>query len=255
MLRERARVDRGRRDDQFEILAPREQRLQIAEQEVDVQAALVRFIENDRVVVRQVRIALRFRQQNAIGHQLDVGLRIRPVIKANLAADLPAPRHLQLLGNPARDGQGRHPTRLRATDLRLDAQPGFQAHLGNLRRLARARLACNHHDLAPANRRHDLVLAHGDRQVGRINDAREIHEPLPPQSDRRVNFLKEPVQQRVVPLGVMPIAQEADGARAQPHPVRQHGLGQQGFQFVETGVGHRRRRDRSERKRRWETDK
>ncbi len=40
----------------------------MAEQKVDVQAAFVGFIENDGVIFREVRIALRFRQQNAIGH-------------------------------------------------------------------------------------------------------------------------------------------------------------------------------------------
>ena len=111
------------------------------------------------------------------------------------------------------------------------------------------------HDLMPANRRHDLVLARGDRQVGRIIDARPVRRALHPERDRRVNLREQPVQQRLVLLGVMPVAQEADGARTQPHPVRQHGLGQQHFQFVETRVRHRGSRDRSESSRRWEMDK
>ena len=48
------RVNRGRGDDQLQILAPGQQALQVAEQEINVQAALVRFVEDDRVVFRQV---------------------------------------------------------------------------------------------------------------------------------------------------------------------------------------------------------
>ncbi len=52
--RERLRVNRGGGDDQLQVLAPREQALQVAEQEINVQAALVRFVEDDRVVFREV---------------------------------------------------------------------------------------------------------------------------------------------------------------------------------------------------------
>ena len=54
--------------------AARQQPLQVAEQEIDVEAALVRLVDDDRVVRAQKRIALRLGQQDAVGHQLDVGL-------------------------------------------------------------------------------------------------------------------------------------------------------------------------------------
>ncbi len=41
-------VDRGRGDDELEVRSPGEQRLEVAEQEVDVQAPLVRLVDDDR---------------------------------------------------------------------------------------------------------------------------------------------------------------------------------------------------------------
>ena len=141
MARERLRVDRGGGDDQLEILAAREQAFQIAEQEIDVQAALVGFVDDDRVVFGEVAVALRFGEQDAVGHQLDVSLRAGAIVEADLAADLAAPVDVQLLGDAARDGKRGHAARLRAADLGFDAQAGFEAHLGNLRGLARTGFA------------------------------------------------------------------------------------------------------------------
>ena len=45
--------------------------LQVAEQEIDVQAALVRLVDDERVVGVEQRIALRLGEQDAVGHQLD----------------------------------------------------------------------------------------------------------------------------------------------------------------------------------------
>ena len=40
----------------------------MAEQKIDVKTAFVGFIENNGVVFREIRVALGFRQQNAIRH-------------------------------------------------------------------------------------------------------------------------------------------------------------------------------------------
>jgi hypothetical protein len=47
--------------------------LEVAEQEIDVQAALVRLVDDQRVVLAEQRVALRLGEQDAVGHQLDVG--------------------------------------------------------------------------------------------------------------------------------------------------------------------------------------
>ena len=48
----RSRVDRRRGDDDLEVGAARQQLLEVAEDEVDVEAALVRLVDDDRVVAR-----------------------------------------------------------------------------------------------------------------------------------------------------------------------------------------------------------
>jgi hypothetical protein len=68
------RVDGGRRDDDLEVRTARQQPLQVAEQEVDVEAPLVRLVENDRVVPAQVTVPLQLGEQDAVGHDLDQGV-------------------------------------------------------------------------------------------------------------------------------------------------------------------------------------
>lgn len=64
------RVDGRRGDEQLQIRALRQQRAQVAQEEVDVQRALVRFIQDDHRIRAQQRIALNLREQDAIGHEL-----------------------------------------------------------------------------------------------------------------------------------------------------------------------------------------
>ena len=52
----------------------REQPVQVAEQEVDVQAALVRLVDDDRVVAAQQPVAPDLGEQQAVGHQPDARL-------------------------------------------------------------------------------------------------------------------------------------------------------------------------------------
>jgi hypothetical protein len=66
-----AGVDRGRRDDDLEVRALRQQLLEIAQQEIDVEAALVRLVDDDRVVGAERAIGDGLGEQDAVGHQLD----------------------------------------------------------------------------------------------------------------------------------------------------------------------------------------
>ena len=59
------RIQRSGADDQPQILPPVQQKLQVAQQKVDVEAAFMGFIQNQGMILAQVRIMLRFRQQNA----------------------------------------------------------------------------------------------------------------------------------------------------------------------------------------------
>jgi hypothetical protein len=46
---------------------------QVAEQEVDVEAAFVGLVEDDRVVATEVTVAADLGQQHAVGHHLEPG--------------------------------------------------------------------------------------------------------------------------------------------------------------------------------------
>ena len=68
MARKPLGINRCRGDDQLQVWSLWQQLLQIAQQEIDIQAALMRLINNDRVVLAQQRITLSLGQQDAIGH-------------------------------------------------------------------------------------------------------------------------------------------------------------------------------------------
>ena len=76
VAREAFGVDGRRGDDDFEVGAARQDLLQVAEQEVDVQAALVGLVDDDGVVGLEQRVGLGLGQQDTVGHQLDPGARL-----------------------------------------------------------------------------------------------------------------------------------------------------------------------------------
>ena len=192
------RVDGGRGDDQLQIGPLRQDLLQIPEQEVDVQAALVRLVDDERVVGAQQRVGLRFGQQDAVGHQLHAGAGRQPVVEAHLVAHHLAQRRLQLVGNALGHAGGGDAARLRVADQlaalagRCVAAPAAhgQRDLGQLRGLARTRFAADDDDLVRAQRGLDLgaPAAHGQRLgevdqlglVGRCNfrTARALRQRL-----------------------------------------------------------------------------
>ena len=80
-------VDGGRGHDDLQVGPAWQDLAQVTEQEVDVQAAFVRLVDDQRVVLAQQRVGLRFGQQDAVGHQLDTGTGAQPVLKAHLESD------------------------------------------------------------------------------------------------------------------------------------------------------------------------
>ena len=85
--REPLRVDRGRGDHDLEVGALRQQLLEVAEDEVDVEAALVRLVDDQGVVRREQPVVLELGQQDAVGHQLDQRVLAGPVGEPHLVAD------------------------------------------------------------------------------------------------------------------------------------------------------------------------
>ena len=117
MLLELHRIDGGGRDDEFQIASFRQQRGQIAEQEVDVQAALMRLVDDDRVVLHELGIALDLRQQDTVGHDAQPCLRRAFVGEPHLIADFLAQLHAHFAGDSLGDGTCGEPARLRVHDL------------------------------------------------------------------------------------------------------------------------------------------
>ena len=130
MFRERGRVDRRGGDDQFQILAPRQQSLEITQQEVDVEAAFVRLVEDDRVVAVEPGIRLRFGEQDAVGHELDQRAFAGGLGETHLETHDAAEFGAELRGDATRHAARGHAAWLRAADQAGDAASGGQAQFG-----------------------------------------------------------------------------------------------------------------------------
>ena len=163
-------VDRGRGDEQLEIRPAAQQALQVAEQEVDVERALMRLVEDQHRVVAEQGIALDLGQQDAVGHELDARLPAGVVVEAHLAADLAPPVDAEFLGHAAGHAHRRHAPRLGAADAPGAVAEHLQAHLRQLGGLARAGLTRQHDHLVRPDRRQDVLAACGDGEVGGVAD-------------------------------------------------------------------------------------
>ena len=170
--REPLRVDRRGGDHDLEVGAPGQQPLEVAEQEVDVQRPLVRFVDHDRVVGEEVGVAAELGERDAVGHHLDQRRRADLVVEADRVADQPTERRAQLLGDPLGDRAGRDPARLGVADHPVDAAPQAEQDLRQLGGLAGPGLAGEDDDLVVADRGRDLVAGGRDRQVRRKGELR-----------------------------------------------------------------------------------
>ena len=160
-------------DDDLEVGPAGEQLLEVAEDEVDVEAALVGLVDDQRVVSQQVAVALELGEQDAVGHQLDEGVVADPVGEPDRVADRAAQLGAQLLGDAVGDGAGGDPARLGVPDQAAHPAPELQADLRDLGGLARAGLARHDHHLVVADRLGDVGPALADRQLGRVADLRD----------------------------------------------------------------------------------
>ena len=163
VLGETGRVDRRRGDDDPELGTRRQQLLEVAEQEVDGEAALVGLVDDDRVVAAQPPVVVDLGEQNAVGHDLDPGPPGGPAREAHLVADGVPQTHAHLVGEALGDGAGGDAPRLGVADA-APAQP--QADLGKLGGLPRAGLAGHDDDLVVPDEPGDLVGVGADRQGG-----------------------------------------------------------------------------------------
>ena len=99
MRGELLRINGRRGDDDFEVGTARGEAVQVAEKEVDVEAALVRFIDDDDFVLREKRVGEGFGEEHAVGHQFNHGAVAGFFVKAHLVADGVAERGIQFFGD------------------------------------------------------------------------------------------------------------------------------------------------------------
>ncbi|MEJ2535337.1 MAG: hypothetical protein P8008_07745, partial [Gammaproteobacteria bacterium] len=116
MAGEFLRVDGRRGDDEPEIRAFRQQALEVAEEEIDVEAALVRLVDEDRVVGVEPAIPDGLGQQDAVGHELDEGVGATVFAKTDLETDFFAQRPPELFCHARRHGPGGDAPGLGAAD-------------------------------------------------------------------------------------------------------------------------------------------
>ena len=170
VLGEALDVDRRAGDDDLQVRPFWEDRLQITEQKVDVQAPLVRLVDNHRVVTAQHPVAGDLGEQEPVGHDPEQRVRARAIVEPHRVPDGPPQRDTQLVRDSLGDRPRRQPPRLRMRDRPTYAAPQLEAHLGQLRRLPGARFARDDHHLVVADRREQLVAASADRQLIGIPD-------------------------------------------------------------------------------------
>ena len=171
-------INRGRCHHHLEVWPARQDLADVAQQEVDVEAALVRLVNDDGVVVLEQRIGLRLGQQDTVGHELDGSIAGEAVLKTHLEAHHVAQRGLELFGNALGHAAGRNAPRLGVADeLALLPRLGValapaqrQRDLGQLGGFARPRLAADDNHLVLLDRGHDLfALARYGQGLGKLD--------------------------------------------------------------------------------------
>ena len=177
MLGEAVCVDGGGRDDDLQIRPARQYLAQVAQQKINVQAALVRLVNDQRVVGLQQRVGLGFGQQDAVGHQFYRRIAAQPVLEAHLETHHVAQRGFELFGNPFGHRTGGNAARLGVADqvaacarmVQLTAPHG-KGDFGQLRGFARAGFAADDDNLVLGDGLHDLVALGGYGQgFGELN--------------------------------------------------------------------------------------
>ena len=175
VLGEALGVDGGRGDDDLEVGALGQQTRQVAQDEVDVEAALVSLVHDDRVVAAQLGIGLDLRQQDAVSHELDQGVLADLLGETHLVADdaVTPDRGAQLGGDALGHAARGNAPRLGMADHPGHAPAQLQADLGQLGGLTAAGLTGDDDDLVLGDGGGDLLTASGDRQLLGVDDRRD----------------------------------------------------------------------------------
>ena len=221
VIRKPLRIDRCRRDDDLQVWPTRQQLAQVTQQEVDVQAALVRLVNDEGVVGVQQRVGLGFRQQNTVGHQLDGRIPAQAVLKPHLEAHHVTERGFQLLGNAFGHAAGRNAARLGMANhlgaltrgvVEL-AAPHAEGDFGQLRGFARTGFTTHDDHLVDGNGGSDFIAFARNRQRLRKRDGEGRYKGLQqdkPEGETSKKKAPDPVARRHAGLSVLRPHQRAD---------------------------------------------
>ena len=177
-LRKLLSVDGRRGDNDVQVGPPGEEAPQDAQDEIDVEAPLVRLVDDDRVVGGKPRIVLGLHEEDPVGHDLEEGIPRGCVVETDLVADRMAEIFAQLFGDPPGDCRRSDPPGLRAADQSRQPAAGLDAHFRDLGGLSGARLAGDDDDLVPPDRIHDGLFPLKNRQGLGVDDAGQMPASL-----------------------------------------------------------------------------
>ena len=144
--------------------------MEVAEQKVDVEAALVCLIDDDGVVSIELAVALDLSEQKPICHDFDLGVLADAVVESHGVADITADGCSELLCDALGHRTSCDTSRLGVADERVDSTAKLETHLRKLGALPGPRLSGDDNDLVIANRGEDLFFALDHRKVGGIPD-------------------------------------------------------------------------------------
>ena len=237
-LRETLRLDRRRRHDQAQVGTLRQQAVADAEQEIDVEVALVGFVDDQRVVAQQQRVAFELAQQQAVGHQLDQRARTGAVDEAHLVTDEVADRGAEFRADSIGQGLRRDAPRLGVPDQAGGTAPHLEADLGQLRALAAAGRATDDDDLVRLDRAADVVASRVHGQGFVVDDRRNGGAARRDEFGGCLDLGLQP--RHLARIGRRGLARQAVQRRLQPTPIAQQALREQVTQGRETrcdGIG------------------
>jgi hypothetical protein len=171
MLSKSSRVDSRRGDNHLEVGPFRQQLFEVAKNEVDVQAAFVRLVDDQRVIPAQHPITLNLGQQDAVGHHFNQRPLTHLIGEAHGVANVVTKLRSEFVGDALANRPSRHAARLGVANQARDATPCFQAQLRDLSALARTSLTGNDHNLMLSNHLEELVVALGNRERIRVRQS------------------------------------------------------------------------------------
>ncbi len=122
-------------------------------------------VQDQGVVAAELRIGLGFGEQDAVGHDLDPGLRADVVGEAHLPTNQAAQAGFRFLGDAGRHTLRGDTARLGHADAALEASSGGKGDLRQLRGLAGTGFTADDDDLMPVEGGGDVLPARRHRQV------------------------------------------------------------------------------------------